>query len=133
MERQAGAPRVITTGRVHEDDVRTGGETADGGLEERSVAEREQASDVRGCGSAGRHRDAELVVDEQRGGGPARLVRRAGTDAAPSEADEAAGHGAAGRRRPRWWMRRGELFLRRDERVGGRGPARVTARRAPPS
>jgi hypothetical protein len=70
MKGEARTARVIPAGCIDEKDVRWLRESAQRGLEERTLAEREQAGLVRGAGSA-RHDDALAAVAR---GGPRRVA-----------------------------------------------------------
>jgi hypothetical protein len=120
VQREAGATRMVAAGRIDEHDIRTLAERANGGQEQRALAQREQArlvgSSRLACDDGARD---DSPVTHDRRARPARLALAARSGRAALEADEAAADGEpAVRRAPRRRPHASELLLRANERVG---------------
>ncbi len=110
VEREPGSAGVVAAGGIHEQDVGRSGQSPDGRLQQRPLAERQQSSLVARAG--GPRDDHALLADG--GAGPRSVARRARPHGAALEADEACCD-ALRRRAPRRGIGTREPFLLGDQ------------------
>lgn len=92
MQRQPGSSRVISAGRIDEEELRSRAQCSHRSLTERPLTQRQVAGGIRRAGFAGDHDgvDAAALFGD-RGRGPGGLTCATGTGAATREDDEDSG------------------------------------------
>lgn len=120
MQREPGTAWMVAARCVDDQGLGRLRQCAHGGLEQRSLPEREQPGLVRRAGEALGDRAPSVC---ERRGRPAPVSLRAGPALPAREAHEARAHERRASRLPRLWGRVGELGLKGPKLLGGRRPA----------